>query len=173
INKTFRPVSIAEAAHPPCAASSTQFGYCSNTNTVYYNTAAARRVYYSLPDVQFDSSTGNVRLLSNQPADYALGVLFAIGWGMAVRAQLFGRELDSTDALLSAICYTGAYSKDVNVDANTPGKDITLSPADLDEATSSMLDQVGQPEAFGARSTTGLDRVQAFVKGYRGGLSVC
>lgn len=174
VNKTFRPVVIAEADQPPCAASpSTQFGYCANTNTVYYNRSFAARVYNSLPDVQFDSSTGNVELVSNQPADYALGVLFAIGWGMAVRAQLFGRELNSPDALRSAVCYTGAYSRDVNVEANTPGKDITLSPADLDEATSSMLDQVGKPAAFGARGSTGLDRVQAFVKGYRGGLSVC
>jgi predicted metalloprotease len=174
INKTFRPVTIAAADHPPCAASaSTQFGYCPSSNTVYYNSRFASRVYNSLPDVQFDPSTGNVDLVSDQPADYALGVLFAIGWGMAVRSQLFGRELTSTNGLLSAICYTGAYSKDVNVDANTPGKDLTLSPADLDEASSSMLDQVGKPSAFGARGTTGLDRVQAFVKGYRGGLSVC
>jgi hypothetical protein len=55
----------------------------------------------------------------------------------------------------------------------TTGKEITLSPSDLDEATSSMLDQVGRPESFGARGTTGLDRIQAFVKGYRGGLSTC
>jgi hypothetical protein len=36
-----------------------------------------------------------------------------------------------------------------------------------------MLNQVGKPTAFGDRGTTGLDRIQAFVKGYRGGLSVC
>jgi hypothetical protein len=36
-----------------------------------------------------------------------------------------------------------------------------------------MLDQVGKPVAFGDRGTSGLDRIQAFVKGYRGGLSVC
>jgi len=173
--QTFNPVKIAEAPHPKCgsASASSQFGYCPDDNTVYFDPAFASSVYNSLPAVQFDSSTGNVRLVDNQPADYALGVLFAIGWGMAVRSQLFGRELTSTDALLSAICYTGAYSKDVNVDANTPGKDITLSPADLDEAVSAMLAQVGKSQAFGDRGTTGLDRIQAFVKGYRGGLSAC
>jgi hypothetical protein len=93
---------------------------------------------------------------------------------MAVRHQLFDGSVDDEAALQSAICYTGAYAKDVNVDPAThPDKDITLSPADLDEATSSMLNQVGKPIAFGSRGMTGLDRIQAFVKGYRGGLSVC
>ena len=36
-----------------------------------------------------------------------------------------------------------------------------------------MLSLVGDPKAFGARGTTGLDRVQAFIKGYSGGLSAC
>jgi predicted metalloprotease len=175
IDKTFKPVSIAEAAHPKCGAeeASSRFGYCPDDNTVYYDTGFAEQVYNSLPTVDFDSTTGNVRLQSNQPGDFALGVMFSIAWGMAVRHQLFGRDLTGQDALLAAVCYTGSYAKDVNVAPNTPGKDITLSPADLDEAVSSMLSEVGRPEAFSARGTTGLDRVQAFVKGYRGGLSVC
>lgn len=174
IGKTFTPVKIAQADQPPCASGSTQFGYCPNDNTVYYNRAFAATVYNSLPDIHFDQLTGNVTLLFNQPADYALGVLFAIGWGMAVRHQLFNRSLDDHDALIAAVCYTGAYSKDINLaDDPTQTRSILLSPADLDEATSSMLDQVGKPQAFGARGSTGLDRIQAFVKGYRGGLSVC
>ncbi len=173
VDKTFTPVQIAEASHPPCAASS-EFGYCPDDNTVYYNTAFARQAYNSLPDVSGHANTGNIELLFNQPGDFALGVLFAIGWGMAVRHQLFNGSVGDHDALVSAICYTGAYAKDVNVDPTThPDKDITLSPADLDEATSSMLTQVDRPAAFGARGTSGLDRIQAFVKGYRGGLSVC
>jgi hypothetical protein len=43
----------------------------------------------------------------------------------------------------------------------------------MDEATSAMLNLVGEDRSFGARGTTGLQRVQAFVKGYQGGLSVC
>jgi hypothetical protein len=115
-----------------------------------------------------------VQLLTDQPADFALGVLFAIAWGMAVRHQLFDRSLDDGDALRSAVCYSGAYAKDINLaDDPTQSKFILLSPADLDEATSAMLDQVGKSVAFGDRGTSGLDRIQAFVKGYRGGLSVC
>jgi predicted metalloprotease len=172
IGKTFTSVKIAEAEQPPCA-STAEFGYCPDDNTVYFNRSFAQEAYNSLPAVDGDPDTGNITLLDNQPADFALGVLFAVGWGVAVRHQLFNRSLDDKDALLSAVCYTGAYAKDVNVETGTPGKDITLSPADLDEATSAMLDQVGKDEAFGDRGTTGLDRIQAFVKGYRGGLSVC
>lgn len=173
INKTFTPVKIAEADHPPCAPTK-EFGYCPSDNTVYYNRSFAHDAYYSLPDVKGDPQTGNVTLVSNQPADFGLGVLFAIGWGMAVRHQLFNRPLDDAAALEAAICYTGAYAKDINLAADpTQNRLILLSPADLDEATSAMLDQVGKPSSFGDRGTTGLDRVQAFVKGYRGGLSVC
>ncbi|MFN2562081.1 MAG: hypothetical protein ABR571_12405 [Jatrophihabitans sp.] len=174
IHKTFTPVKIAEASHSHCAATgATQFGYCPDDNTVYFSRAFAEAAYNSLPDVSGDPRTGNVTLLQDQPGDFALGVLFSIGWGMAVRHQLFDRALDGKDALISAVCYTGSYAKDVNVAAGASGKQITLSPSDLDEATSSMLDQVGRPEAFSARGTTGLDRIQAFVKGYRGGLSTC
>ena len=173
IGKTFTPLKIAEAEHPPCLPAK-DFGYCPSDNTVYYNATFAHEAYFSLPDVAGDPRTGNVRLVSNQPADFALGVLFAIGWGMAVRHQLFDRSLDDGAALEAAVCYSGAYAKDINL-SDDPSKSrfILLSPADLDEATSSMLDQVGKPIAFGDRGTSGLDRIQAFVKGYRGGLSVC
>ena len=171
-NKTFTQVRIAQADHPPCD-SSTEFGYCPDDNAVYYNASFAHSAYYSLPGVEFDSSNGNVRLVENQPGDFALGVLFAIGWGMAGRHQLFNRPLDDKDALTAAICYTGAYAKDINLSEFTKTHRFILSPSDLDEAASSMLNQVGKPQAFGARGTTGLDRIQDFVKGYHGGLSGC
>jgi predicted metalloprotease len=174
INKTFRPVQIAEAAHPKCGSPPTsEFGYCPDDNTVYYSAGFAKNAYYSLPGVSGDEATGNVTLLSDQAADFALGTLFSIGWGMAVRHQLFGRALDDKTALIAAVCYTGSYAKDINVGQSTHGQLITLSPADLDEATSSMLDEVGRSTAYSARGSTGLERIQAFVKGYKGGLSTC
>jgi predicted metalloprotease len=174
IKKTFKPVSIKQATSPPCQPKS-EFGYCPDDNTVYYNADFAKQAYYSLPAVAADGSekSQNVKIVDNQPGDFALGVLFSIAWGMAVRHQLFGRSLDGQDALTAAVCYSGSYAKDVNVPPDTPGKDITLSPADLDEAVSSMLDEVGRQQAFGNEGTTGLSRVQDFVKGYKGGLSVC
>ena len=175
VHKTWKDVQIAEAAHVPCESGDVEFGYCPDTNTVYYNQDFASSAYYSLPAVSVDPSTGDVQVLSNQPADLALGTLFIVGWGLAVRHQLFGDAMDGKQALLSAVCYAGVYAKDVNI-ASDPSQTryILLSPPDMDEATSAMLDLVGSSKAFGSRGTSGLDRVQAFVKGYNGtDLSVC
>jgi predicted metalloprotease len=170
INKTFQPVKIAEASSPKCgAAAGSQFGYCPDDNTVYYSTQFAHDAYYSLQSLDI-AKDGTVHVVNGQAADYALGTLFAMGWGMAVRHQLFNRSTDDQAALLAAACYVGAYSKDINV-ANSNG--FTLSPPDMDEATASMINLVGQDKAFGARGTTSLERVQAFVKGYNSGLSSC
>lgn len=53
------------------------------------------------------------------------------------------------------------------------GHRITLSPADMDEATFAVMAQVGSDQAFGARGSTSLDRVAALVKGYERGLGSC
>ena len=176
VNKTFKPVTIAEAAHPKCAPSGpAEFGYCASDNTVYYNRRFAQSVYYSLPGVSGNSSNGNITLVDNQPGDFALGVMFVIGWGMAVRHQLFNRSTSGKDALLSAVCYTGSYAKDVNITKAQSARKtlIYLSPSDLDEAVSSMLDEVGTQAGFGSRGTSGLTRIQNFVQGYNKGLSSC
>jgi predicted metalloprotease len=174
IHKSWSDVKIAQADHPKCGASpQSQFGYCPDDNTVYYSNSFAQQAYNSLPDLAFDQATGDIKLLFNQPADFALGTLFVIGWGMAVRHQLFNRSTDDRAALLAAACYAGAYAKNINVPADTPNKDFVLSPPDMDEATSAMLSLVGKDEAFGARGTTGRERIKYFVKGYNGGLVVC
>ena len=174
VNKTFQPVKIAEASAPKCGSpAGAKFGYCPEDNTVYYDQAFAQQAYNSLQNLTVDPSTLAVTIQNNQPADYALGTLFAMGWGMAVRHQLFGEPIDGKAALLGAACYAGAYSKDINVAATDSTHKFTLSPPDMDEATSAMINLVSQDSAFGARGTQALDRVQAFVKGYNGGLSVC
>ncbi|MEP7020237.1 MAG: hypothetical protein ABI808_06270 [Pseudonocardiales bacterium] len=171
IGKNWTDVKIAENDHPKCGSSSnSEFGYCPDDNTVYYTKSEAEKAYNSLADKSVDRSTHKVSLQENQPADFALGTLFTVGWGMAVRHQLFSRSNDDASALLAASCYTGAYAKDVNVDT---GRTFALSPPDMDEATSAMLNLVGQDNTYGARGTTGLQRIQSFVKGYQGGLSVC
>jgi hypothetical protein len=43
----------------------------------------------------------------------------------------------------------------------------------MDEATSAVLGLVGLDRAFGARGTTGLQRVQGFVRGYSLGRTAC
>ena len=174
IGKTFQPVKLAKAAHPKCGGTPTsEFGYCPTDNTVYFSDSFAQAAYNSLPGVQFDQDTGNVTLVFNQPADFALGELISIGWGLAVRHQFFGADMDSTKALKAAVCYTGAYAKDINLPSGSAGHDFVLSPSDLDEAVSALLDLAGQDRAFGARGTTGLDRIQAFNQGYKQSLSSC
>lgn len=173
--RTWKPVTITEAPNPKCGSVSkvSQFGYCPDDNTVYYSRDFAKQAYYSLESKEIDRRTAEVRILENQPADYALGTLFAMGWGLAVRDQLFGRSTDDQAALLAAACYTGAYSKAINVQTRADGGGFILSPPDMDEATSAMINLVGRDEAFGARGTTALQRIQAFVKGYNGGKSGC
>jgi predicted metalloprotease len=149
--KSWKNVSIAEAAHPPClAATTSQFNYCPDTNTVYYSQSIADKSYMY--------------------GDYALGTLFAYGWGLAVRHQLFALPMTGNAALLAAGCYAGAYSKSVNVTTTTG---FELSPPDMDEATVAVLTMVGDPLAYGAQETTGLDRIQSFKTGYFGGLNAC
>ena len=172
VNKTWKDVAIAQADHPKCDPNGTSlFEYCPSDNTVYFNRTYAEQAYYSLTAISIDPHTANVTLVKNQAADFALGALFAVAWGMAVRHQLFGRPVTGSDALLAAVCYTGAYAENINTD--NPPRNFSLSPPDMDEATSAVLNLVGTDKAFGARGTTGLKRIQAFVKGYTGGLGVC
>jgi predicted metalloprotease len=171
INKNWAAVKIAQADHPKCGDTNSEFGYCPDDNTVYFNVDFAKQAYNSMSMLSIDKQTADVTVEQNQPGDFALGELFSYGWGLAVRHQLFDRSLDDAGALLAASCYTGAYAKDVNVAprANHFG----LSPPDMDEATNAVLSLVGLDEAYSSRGTTGLDRVLSFVKGYTGGLHVC
>jgi hypothetical protein len=114
-----------------------------------------------------------VRLVDHQPGDYALGFLLAVAWGMAARVQFAHAGIDDQTALRVAICYGGAYSEDINRANSDATHKYILSPPDMDEATSAVLSLVNQPAAFGDRGTTGIERVQAFVTGYHGGLSSC
>ncbi len=169
IGKAWKPVTIKEAAHPPCATDSgSDFGYCPSDNTVYYSTTVAESTYDSFPSIG-QGPGGQVAIDLNGPGDYSLGALFAYGWGSAVRSQL-GLSTVGQDELLAASCYVGAYSKDINV---TTGRQFTLSPSDMDEATVTVLKTVGDPDILGSENTTGFQRVAYFKKGYFGGLTVC
>lgn len=172
--KNWTNVKYAEADHPKCGDMSSEFGYCPDDNTVYFNRSFAEQAYNSISKLNIDQHTGDVSVVENQPGDFALGTLFVYGWALAVRHQLPGnRSLDDAAALLAASCYAGAYAMYANVPQGTAGHQITLSPPDMDEATSAVLRLVGTDKAYGARGTSGFDRVQAFVNGYEGGLSVC
>lgn len=169
IKRTFKPVTIKQADHPPCGPNGSQFNYCASDNTVYYSKDFATSAYYSVPVLVQDPTTKIVSIQQNSAADYALGAMFAYGWGLAVRSQL-GLSTSTAAGLLGASCYVGAYSKTINVDT---AKGFELSPPDMDEATVAVLRIVGQNSALGDRNTTGFQRISAFKKGYFGSLTAC
>jgi hypothetical protein len=93
---------------------------------------------------------------------------------MAARHQLLGEGLTDEAALLGAVCLSGAYAKDINLTRDAPPRHIfIMSPPDMDEATYAVLNLVGRPEAYGARGTTGIQRVESFIQGYAGGVAAC
>lgn len=170
----FHAVTLTEAAHPPCATSpAAAFGYCPGDNTVYYSNAFAAQAYNSITTITVDPSTGDVALARHQPADFALGELISIAWGMAARHQFGSGSISDRTGLLAAVCYSGAYAEDINRATYDSTHKFILSPPDMDEATSAVLNLVGRGDSFGARGTSGLERVQAFVSGYTGGLDHC
>jgi predicted metalloprotease len=173
--RTFHSVLLAQADHPKCGSAdpSSQFGYCPADNTVYYSQSFATRAYYSITAVVVDKRTAAVRLVPGRPGDYALGFLLAVAWGMAARVQFFHGSTTDQAALKMAICFAGAYSEDINRQYGDRTHQYILSPPDMDEATSAALSLVDLDTAFGARGTTGLQRVQQFVTGYNGGLAAC
>jgi predicted metalloprotease len=175
LGRSFRSVRLAQADHPGCGSAdpSSQFGYCPDDNTVYYSPSFAQRAYYSITDVVVDKDTADVRLIPGQPGDYALGFLLAVAWGMAARVQFFHGTTTDQSALKMALCFAGAYSEDINRQTGDATHQYILSPPDMDEATSAALNLVNLDTAFGARGTTGLQRVQQFVAGYGGGLTAC
>jgi predicted metalloprotease len=164
--KSWQPVQVKQADHPPCADSSVQFGYCANDNTVYYSASIAEQVYNSVPDVHI-AADGQLQFDENGPGDYALGTLFTVAFGMAALHQS-GKATDTANALAKAVCYAGVYSENINValDQAPRSEKFVLSPQDMDEATYAMLRSVNEPSVFGARNTTGLDRINDFRKGY-------
>jgi predicted metalloprotease len=172
IGKDWRAVRAVPASRPPCTGSDrTKLAYCPSQNELFYDTGFARQAYNSLPSLQINPRTGRVRLVDDAPADYALGTLFGYGWAMAVRAQLFGQPIDDKAALIAASCYSGAFTASINSD--DPTSNFQLSPPDMDEATEAVIKLVPMDQAFGARGTTALDRIEAFTRGYFQGLPGC
>lgn len=169
LGKSWSAVRIAQAAKPPC--SDKQFAYCASDNTVYYTDAFAKAAYYSLPTIEITKPLANVKVITNAPADYALGTLFAYAWGMAARHAWYGKSTDDQAALLAASCYAGSYSANINHEGSQG--EFVLSPPDMDEATAAVIKLVPQDAAFGARGTNALQRIQYFDKGYFDGLSSC
>ena len=180
INQTFAPVKFQQADNPACGSAqdpSSEFGYCPDDNTVYYSSAFAHQAYYSITDLSGDPKTGNIVLQHGQAGDFALGELISVAWGMAAQHQFFGasiRSVTTRQALLSAICYSGAYAADINVADPTNSLPFVLSAAghgrgDLGRARSGRQlpwrsARATRPRWIGSSSSS---------PGYNNGLSGC
>lgn len=171
VDKQWRDVGVDQTGRPTCPGNQvSEFGYCPSGNVVYFTDDFARQAYNSLPDKRVDRATGELTLVDDAPADYSLGTLFVYGWSMAVRSQLFRAPTQDRDALLAASCYSGAFTASIN---SGRSQDFQLSPPDMDEATSAVIELVPSPRAYGAHQTTALQRIQRFTQGYFGGLPAC
>ncbi|MFT4037060.1 MAG: neutral zinc metallopeptidase [Thermomicrobiales bacterium] len=128
-----------------------------------------QKIYYSVPFRE---------LIESQIGDFAWIVIIAHEWGHHIQAQLgfdLGLSPDRGGQIAPVVyeqqadCLAGAYS----VDAELVG---WLDPGDLDEAlrmTEISGDPPGtswnDPRAHG----TGEERIDAFLKGYSGGIGAC
>jgi predicted metalloprotease len=171
--KKFAALKLVRGTRPPCATGNEQLAFCpSGTGGIYVTSQFATQAYFSLDALSINPNTAAVSLAEHQPADFALGAMLGIAWAMGARHDVLGKPVTGQGALLAAICATGAYAANINV-AQSPAHPFVLSPPDMDEATSAMLDLVPLPQAFGARGTDGLQRVEAFVRGYNNGANSC
>jgi predicted metalloprotease len=152
--KTWKPVTATEVSAPKCSGTkiSGEIGFCPADNSVQYEDKELKDAY----------SYG----------DFAAMTMLGIGWGLSAYAQL-GHDPTTGDALLAASCYQGAYAATRNVDTTPAGALLTLSPADMDEASVALLTLVGADDAYGSRGTQGLDRIQSFITGYFGTIGAC
>ncbi len=134
--------------------------------------------FYCVIDEKIYYSASFRQLIESQIGDFAWVVVVAHEWGHHVQAQL-GFELGASPDLAGEVlpieieqqadCLAGAYS----IDAEISG---WLDPGDVDEAlymTEISGDPPGtawnDPRAHGS----GVDRIDAFLDGYSGGIGVC
>ena len=102
--------------------------------------------------------------------DFALATGIAIPYSLAGRDQL-GLSTDDEKAVRSALCLTGWYAAKVyNGEA---GKDVLISPGDVDESVQFLLTYGGDPDVLPDVSLTGFQQVDLFRNGFLRGLPAC
>lgn len=146
--KPFDPTSA-----PSCGSNkvSQNIFYCPDDNTVY-----------------FDNSQHFPQIYQNF-GDFSVQALIATAYGFAYLHDQ-GKDLNGSNALLGAACYTGAYT--YQVFAHGDQHKYFLSPGDLDEGVQALLLGVDGSSYYGLQGTTGFDRVSAFQQGFQDALQV-
>ena len=105
---------------------------------------------------------------TEEGGDYAVVTAVAIPYGLAVRDQL-GLSTDGPDAIRSAVCLAGAYTQGVRNGETS----VTISPGDVDESVSFLLDSSADPAVLGDSDLTGFQLVDVFRSGVFEGLPAC
>ena len=105
---------------------------------------------------------------TEEGGDYAVVTALAIPYGLAVRDQL-GLSTDGPDAIRSAVCLAGAFTQGVRNGETS----VAISPGDVDESVSFLLDSSADPAVLGASGLTGFQLVDVFRGGVFEGLPAC
>lgn len=113
--------------------------------------------------------------LLNRVGDFSVAVVLAHEWGHGIQQRLAStrpRRANAMDYELEADCFAGSWAK--YVDEEDPS--LRLEDGDLDEAVLGVFGSRdpswlvwADPRAHGS----GLQRVEAFLAGYRGGATRC
>src|SRR4051794_26380316 len=106
---------------------------------------------------------------AEEGGDYAVLTAISIPYALAARDQL-GLSTDDQAAVRSAVCLTGAFTAFV---LNRNSKVLSISPGDVDESVSFLLEYSDDPEAFSAADMTGFQLVDVFRSGVFQGPSAC
>ncbi len=146
-------IPYTQPIRTPCGIAGTNNAfYCPASNCIYYDYNFLNRSY---------SNVG----------DYAAVGIIAHEWGHLVQAHL-GISRGNSFSIqmeLQADCFAGAYTQY----AARTGK---LDPGDLDEAGEDLFrsgDARGMPWFAPQAHGTSIQRISAFLDGYRGGANAC
>ena len=105
-----------------------------------------------------------------QLGDFAVATAVAIPYSLAAREQL-GLPTDGEEAIRSALCLTGWYA--AKVYNGQAGKDIAISPGDLDESVQFLLAYGNDPDVVPDVDLSGFQQVDLFRAGFVQGLAAC
>jgi predicted metalloprotease len=140
---------------PNCAGQQpdTDLVYCAADRTVRYDETDLTEPLYR----------------SKEGGDYAVLTALAIPYGLAVRDQL-GLSTDDQDAVRSSVCLAGAFTAGV---LNGQSTVLSISPGDVDESVSFLLEYSDDPHVLAESGLTGFQLVDVFRGGVFDGLSPC
>ncbi|OMQ14536.1 hypothetical protein A7K94_0215925 [Modestobacter sp. VKM Ac-2676] len=155
--EVFRPPTLEpfSGRAPSCdgAGADVDLVYCPDDDTVAFDEAQLTEPLYE----------------AEEGGDYAVLTAVAIPYGLAGRDQL-GLSTDGEDALSSAVCLSGAFTASVLNEESTV---LSISPGDVDESVSFLLEYATDPQVLPDAQLTGFQLVDVFRTGVFEGPAAC